>query len=312
MTLRLGLIGIGRWGRNYVTTLRQMPGIVLARAASSNPASAELVGPGCVLHRDWREVARATDLDGVIIATPPRLHAEMAIAALEAGKAVLVEKPLTMDVAEAESIRAAARRADRPVLVEHTQLFNPPFRALVEASRALGPVRSIRSEAGGQGPYRNDVPVLWDWGAHDVAMCLTVLGGEPDSIAVCRSRFEPRPDGAMESLGLSLRFQGGVVAELRLSNCVDKCRRFVVEHDQAVLLFDDWAEAKLTRHSPGVAWPEAGDGTPLPWIGERPLTEAIQRFATALATGDTESEGVDLGCKVVRVLARCQQVLVEA
>ena len=70
--LNLGLIGAGPWGHNYIRTIDGLDGITLACLASRNPESARLVGPGCKIHQDWREMIKTNDLNGVIIATPPR------------------------------------------------------------------------------------------------------------------------------------------------------------------------------------------------------------------------------------------------
>ena len=112
----------------------------------------------------------------MIVATPPSLHFAMAKAALEAGKPVLVEKPFTCDIAEAEALAALSRRLSVPLLVEHTQLHAPAFRALAALIPGMGGLRAIHARANAEGPFRPDVPVLWDWGAHDVAMCLSLAG----------------------------------------------------------------------------------------------------------------------------------------
>ena len=128
--IRLGLIGAGRWGRNYIRTINGLPGVRLARLASRNPDSARLIPTGCSIFTDWREMLSSRDLDGVIVATPPHLHAEMAFAAIDAGLAVLIEKPLTLSVAEAHALRERARERGVLAMVDHTHLFNPAFRAL--------------------------------------------------------------------------------------------------------------------------------------------------------------------------------------
>ena len=74
--LRLGLIGAGHWGKVYIKTLERLPGFSLARLASNNPESRNLVHEGCQISKNWQEVTSADDLDGVIIAAPPKMHAD--------------------------------------------------------------------------------------------------------------------------------------------------------------------------------------------------------------------------------------------
>src|SRR5258707_5147931 len=106
--LRLGLIGAGAWGRNYIQTIKALPDVRLTRLASRNPEGARIAPPGCMVVSDWRDLLDRTMVDGAIIATPPHLHAEMALAAMEMHLPVLIEKPLTMNVARAQAIRAKA------------------------------------------------------------------------------------------------------------------------------------------------------------------------------------------------------------
>ena len=113
-SLNLGLIGAGPWGRNYIDTIRALDGVALTRLASRNPESAALAGPDCEITGDWRKMLAAGDLDGVIIATPPALHAEMTLAAIDRGVAVLVEKPMTLNLAEAEIVLERAQSQGAP------------------------------------------------------------------------------------------------------------------------------------------------------------------------------------------------------
>ncbi|MDP6088321.1 MAG: Gfo/Idh/MocA family oxidoreductase, partial [Nitrospinota bacterium] len=166
--LRLGLIGAGRWGRAYIRTIQSMPGAGLARLCSSNPESRGLVDSACRITPKWNDLVEAGDLDGLIVATPPALHAEMAEAALSAALPVMVEKPLTLNLAEAERLARIAGGGDVPVLVNHVHLFHPGYAALKKEAARLGPIRFIRSEGGSWGPFRKHTPPLWDYGPHDL------------------------------------------------------------------------------------------------------------------------------------------------
>jgi predicted dehydrogenase len=213
---RLGLIGAGRWGKAYIRTIASLQMASLAAVASTNPETKSLVPAGCLVTPDWRALIALPSIDAVIVATPPALHHEMAIAALEAGKPVLVEKPFTCDPAQAEAIAALAQGKGLAVMVEHTHLFAPAFRALSAHIQALGGVRTIRGRANADGPIRPDVPVLWDWGAHDVAMCIDLLGPPQRQSA---RRLERRAGIAhAERLTIALEWLNGVTADIECSN----------------------------------------------------------------------------------------------
>lgn len=301
--VRLALIGAGRWGRNYIRTIAGLSGAALVRLASSNPDSHGLAPPGCVVDADWRAAVAAPEVEAVIVSTPPASHAEITLAAMVAGKAVLVEKPLTLDRREAEAIAQAARDAGVVVWVEHTQLFNPAWTALKTALATLGPILAVRSEAGNHGPYRKGgVPMLWDWGAHDVAQILDLMESDPDSVSTAWTARGEREGGDAGDVTLTLWF-GSVEARTRLCNTMDKCRRLAVHGERGVLLFDDMAVNKLTRHSPspGFAWP-MGVGEPLVVEPEMPLTRAVRLFAQAVRAPAPGPSPLELGVQVVRVL----------
>lgn len=304
--INLGLIGAGRWGRNYIKTLAALDGVRLARLASRNPERAALVDPVCVISADWRTLIDAGDLDGIIIATPPAEHVAMTAAAVAARIPVLVEKPLAMAIAEARQLLEQSRALRSLVMVEHTHLFHPAFEELCRQREGLGAICTIRGEAGNHGPYRTDVPVLWDWGPHDVAMCIAVTGGVPRvRSAVCDERREVG-GGIGESIRLNLEWAGGVCADIRLSNIADRQRRFTVFCERGVLVYDDLAQHKLVIHpvQNGVMQPK-GVGRAVPVVTEFPLTRAVRAFVAAIVAGDSAHPSLALGVDVVGVLADC-------
>ena len=309
--LRLGLIGAGRWGRVYIETVRGIDDVVLTRLASANPASAALAGPECRTTPDWREVAEATDIDAVIVATPPALHAEMTRAAVAAGLPVLVEKPLTLDGDEAEALFDFARAEGGLVWVGHTHLFHPAYRELTERARALGRVTAIRATAGAWGPFRADTPVLWDWGSHDVALCLDLLGRLPETATAGHLDSRRTEEGTGEILRLSLHFSGDIGAEIEVGNLrTERHRRFEAYFEGGMLAYDDTVDDKLIHHpeatAPGVP---LGLGRSIPFDATLPLTCAVTEFAAAIRAGARELAGLRLGADVVAVLGQCQKSL---
>ena len=297
--VRLGLIGGGRWGRNYVKTIAALDGVRLVRLADPDPDTWAVVEGGSAVTADWREVAAADDLDGVIVAAPPALHAGMVRAAVEAGRAVLVEKPLTLDVGEADRLRAFVAGRGGLVMVDHIHLFNPAFRRLKALAAESGPVREIHAVMGNHGPYRTDAPVLWDWAPHGVAMCLDLLGTAMPEVTAERAETRTVEGIVGEILDLHLRFPGGAEAGIRVGNIMDKTCRFDVVADGASLVFDDLAEDKLKVHP--------GGSVEVP--ARSPLAVVVEEFAEAIGTGGNDWTGLDLGVAVTRVLARCQAAL---
>lgn len=268
MKLRLGLVGAGPWGRNYVRTIEGMSEVRLARVAG---------------RADWRDLVRAGDMDGVIVAVPPAAQPEIALAAIEAGRPLLLEKPLALGVEAAQRIAAAAAERAVFVMVDHVHLFHPAFAALKRAAAERGPVLAIDAAAGGPG-LRAGVPALWDWGPHDVAMCIDLLGAAPQAVEA--AQLESGATG--ERLRLGLRFAGGVAASIELDTLREKHRRFAVRLAGQTLSYD--------------AAPPADPA-------ELPLARAVRAFAAAIAAGSTSLASVELGVAVVSTLARCEAQL---
>jgi predicted dehydrogenase len=306
--IRLGLIGVGPWGRNYARTIAECPNADLMAAATRNPASRALLPAGCDMVSDWRDLVARTEIDAVIIATPPRTHADIAIAALGAGKAVLVEKPLTQSVAEAHAIARAAQLSGRPVVVGHTHLFHPGFVRLCQEVAARGPVRGIRASAGNHGPYRADVSVLWDWGPHDVAMACAALGAPPATRAASRLALSQVGGIQAERIRLQLASAAGAPVTITLSTLDDRHRWFAVDLDDATLIYADRAPSPLTLHTAPGALPEmAGHGIAV--SDARPLTLLLAEFLDVLATGRASHDSLALGMSVVELLSQCEALL---
>jgi predicted dehydrogenase len=298
--LNLGLIGAGTWGRNFIKTIAGLDGIALTRLASRNPESSSLVEPDCVISADWRDLIAAQDLDGVIIATPPALHAEMTLAAIDAGIPVLVEKPMTLSLAEAESVVKAASAKNAIVLVDHVHLYSAAWEALKNDAKA-GPLITISTIAGNWGPFRQGTPMLWDWGCHDIAMCLDLVGHQPERVMARRIEARDVDGGTGEALGLVLGF-GHITAKIAISNLIsEKKRLFTAFLNDRELVYDDTLDDKLQlkiapkNQVKTVALTEG-----------RPLERALQAFSAAIQTGEADFKDAELGRDVVAVLEQLQ------
>ena len=312
--VRLGLIGAGHWGRVIIKTLSRLEGVELARLASCNPDSRTLVDDRCVLGDDWRTVAEAEDIDGVIIATPPARHAEMAHAAMSAGNPVLIEKPLTLDTGEARALLAFAESRDAIVHVDHIHLYHPAYRALKNEGLGLGQLHAIRSGAGNWGPFRGDTSVLWDWGPHDVAMCLDLAGQKPQNVSARLKEARHTDDGDGQAIALQLTFPGGLKADIELSNLRQSKKRFFAAHyDYESLIYDGVGPTPLVREPRAdgeKCAPEEATVLNVPDI--MALDQVLIDFAGAIKKGEPDIAGLRLGLDVIEVLAACQKALSES
>src|SRR3989338_453470 len=275
---RLGLIGAGRWGKNIIRTLESFPGAKLARIAG---------------RQDWQQAAHARDLDGLIIATPPASHFEIAQTAVEAGLPVLVEKPVTMEPGQARALLDLAQRRRVLVMVDQLFLFHPAYTALKEKARELGPIKSISSWGGNWGPFRQDVSPLWDYAPHDIYLCLDLLEARPSSVHAQLKASREVEGGRGENWLLQLDFKSGAGAELHSNNLSDKKqRRLEVYFETQALVFDDQAGAKLVLHE--LKGGALGPGQALKTDSNAPLNAVLRTFIESIQTGNRDLSGLRL------------------
>ena len=305
----IGLVGAGRWGTNFISTLRELPGLTLRRVASRTPATVNLVGSNCEIHFDWQDLVSANDIEGLIIATPPATHAVIASRAIMNNKAVLIEKPLTTDLQSALSLKATAEAHRAIVLVDHIHLYNPAWAAFKNAAQHLGPLLNVQSEAGAPGPIRTDVSVLWDWAPHDVALGLDITGAMPTS-AVCRKLISHEvPEGIAEQLSLKLDFPNQVTMHSEIGTLFKEKRRWLrANFRQGTLVFDDRLEDKVMMHEAGDSLHSVGTrGTPIPFEVGSPLEKILGAFASCIRAGQSFLSDIALAVQVVEVISRLER-----
>ena len=320
----LAVVGLGYWGPNLARNVAAVPGARLSWCCESDPAARERVEPlprGCRFSDSLDEVLADSELDGVLLATPVRTHAELAIRVLEAGKHCFVEKPLAQSVADAHRVLDAAQASGRVLMVGHLLEYHPgvaALEALIEAGE-LGRIHYIYTNRLNLGLLRSDENALWSLGAHDVSVILRLLGGEEPIEADARGECYMRP-GVEDVVFAFLRFPSGVSAHLHLS-WLDphKERRLTVVGSRRMATFDDMAaERKLTIYDKGFDesaehWGEyiarSGPATSPQIPDTEPLALEVEHFVRAIQDGLTPRSDGHSGLRVVRVLESLQAQL---
>ena len=181
----INFIGLGHWGPNlvraFINSQRATVGVVCDLSESRLATIHRNISTS--IRTSTNPLVAATDpsADAVVIATPTNTHFTLAQKALEAGKHVLVEKPLAGNVDDAEALVDLAQKHGRLLAVGHVFLFNNGIRAVKNliARGDLGSVRYIFSTRTNLGPFRTDVNALWDLGAHDVSIFNYWLDASP-------------------------------------------------------------------------------------------------------------------------------------
>ncbi|MGZ3663580.1 MAG: Gfo/Idh/MocA family protein [Ktedonobacterales bacterium] len=258
--LRFGVVGYGYWGPQLVRNLDRLAMGEVAYIADLSPErrqSAQFEFPGASVTPDLEEVL-ASDVDAIVVATPIRTHYKLARMALERGKHVFVEKPLTSNSADAEELVALADRLGRVLMVGHTFMYNPAvekLRSLVQDGE-LGHVYYIDAMRVNLGLFQPDINVMWDLAPHDISILNYVLGMHPVSVSAQGGSYV-RPN-VHDVVYLTLHYPNGLLAHIHVSWLnPSKMRRFTVVGDKQMAVYDDVeATEKIRVFNRGVDAPE--------------------------------------------------------
>jgi predicted dehydrogenase len=318
--LRFAVIGWGYWGPKIARNLDSLSHATVSLVADTDPHRlTKLAVNQPWIHTTTRlEELFRSDVDAIVIATPVSTHFHLAREALVHGKHVLVEKPLTTSVPEAEELVALAQEQQRVLMVGHTFEYNPAvneLRKLVQSGE-LGKIYCIEAERVNLGLFRNDINVIWDLAPHDISILLYLLDKKPEKIKV---QAHAHVQSNIEDVAhLDLEFVDGMNAHIHVSwlhPC--KIRRVTVIGDARMVVYDDTNPAEMIKvynkgadvHADPVVSYRYGEITipHIDWI--EPLHLECEDFANSIRTGTKPRANGEVGLAVVKVLAAAQEAL---
>lgn len=327
---KVAQIGCGYWGPNLLRNLVFQSACTVKRVIETDPERVAYVRsnyPDIEVSSRLDDVWRDTDVDAVIVATPAATHKDIVLQALEAGMHVLVEKPLALNVPDAELLCRVALEKDRVLMAGHTFLFNAAIDYLVDALkwRKLGTLFYIYAQRLNLGRVRADVNAWWNLAPHDVSILLHLLGGElPKSVsAVGMEYVQP---GVEDVVFATLTWSNKVVANVHVS-WLDpkKVRQMTLVGSQKMAVFDDVADNKITFFDHGVdRIPQKGEmefddktffqlkhrkgDVVSPFIDmKEPLKVEIEHFLHCIETGAKPLTGAEHALSVVKVMSAVEQ-----
>jgi predicted dehydrogenase len=316
----IAVVGYGYWGPNLARNISERPEFRLMGLCERDAARAVDFSrryPTCAVEHDFDELLLDPRVQAVSIATPPRTHYDLARRALEAGKHVMVEKPLATSVADAEALIELAAKVDRVLMPGHTFVYSPPVNKVRDLIRSgeLGDVYFITSSRMNLGLYQSD-GVISDLAPHDLSILLYWLGRPVTHIAAAgQSIFQ---HGVPETAFLTVTFSGGTTANVQISWMAPrKMREMVVvgskrmvryedtSSDESVRIYDrgldvsteapaTFGEYQLTYRSGDIVVPRIDAG--------EPLGLELADFAHAIRTGEEPRSSSALGLEIVRAL----------
>jgi len=313
---RIAILGCGGWGRNIVRTMAKVHSVAaVADTGEEARAQSAEFAPGAEIHTEPDAILADPEIDAVMIATPAETHYELARRALDAGKHVFVEKPVTIDLDEARDLVARSDERGRVLMVGHLLEYHPAILKLRELinNGTLGEVRYIVSNRLNLGKIRVRENALWSFAPHDIAVILRLVGSDPIQV-VCTGGSYVTPNIADVTVSQFL-FDSGVRAHVFVSWLHPfKEQKLVVVGSEKMASFCDITK-ELTLYDQRVDWnggqpvPVRGEGTKVEFGSEMPLDEECLHFVDAARRGVNPRTDGRNGVRVLSMLHAAQRSL---
>src|SRR5713226_7098453 len=312
---RVAVVGVGYWGKNLVRNFHELGALAALCDADRSVEAAYKRSHGDVkFYTEYRDVLSDNSIDAVALATPAVSHYEMAKAALEAGKDVIVEKPLAIDVKHGEDLVKLAHEKQQILMVGHILRYHPAVLKLQKLIHdgTLGKINYLYSNRLNIGKIRTEENILWSFAPHDISVMLSLLNEMPTRVS-CHGGGYLNHDVSDVTLS-HFDFPSGVQAHIFVSWLHPfKEQRLVVVGSDKMAVFDDMSEHKLVLYPHKVEWkkriPTAvkAEGEMVDLEDREPLRAECQHFLDCLeARTSPVTDGAE-GLRVLRALDACQR-----
>jgi predicted dehydrogenase len=316
--LNVAVVGYGYWGPNLVRNVTASSTMQLAALCERDAGRADAFRarmPGVAIEPDFDELLLDPSLDAVIVATPPNTHYALCKRALQAGKHVLVEKPMAKTSAQARELMQLADQRGLVLMPGHTFLYSPAVNKVRDLIHddAVGEVYFVTSSRMNLGNYQPD-GVVCDLAPHDLSILLHWLNRPIEQVsASARNIFQ---EHVAETAFITLTFEGGTTANVQVSWLAPrKVRQMMIVGSRRMISYDDtlsdepvrlydrgmefstpesFGEYQLTYRSGDVVIPRVEPA--------EPLALELQDFARAMLTGSTPVSHAQLGLEVVMAM----------
>lgn len=316
--MNFGVIGYGYWGPNVARNLANLENTELVAIAERSAAArqrAEKAHPGIRITADAAELISSPKVDAVAVITPVWSHYELAKSALENGKHVFVEKPLTANSAQAQELIELAERKNLKIMVDHTFLFTGAVRKISQLldDGTLGQLYYYDSMRINLGLFQHDINVLWDLAPHDLSIMDHLLPEHAEGVvATGQKHFNGHEDVAF----MTIYFPGKVIAHINVNWLSPvKVRTTLIGGEKRMLVWNDlMADEKVKVYDKGVDITSregvydllvsyrSGDM----WSPQLEQTEALRHelsyFVDCIDSGQNPHNDGSAGLRVVRML----------
>lgn len=250
--ITLGQIGAGTWGRNLLRNFAGLPNCRLKACCDKNTKVLESIraqyNDKIKVTQDVDDLLKDPGIDAIVVATLPETHARFSIEALKNGKHVFVEKPLALDIAQAEEMIRVAEKNKRFLMVGHLLLYHPAVKKIksyIEDGQ-LGDIHYLYSSRVNLGQVREIENALWSLTAHDISVAMYLLGQDPAEVSVTGNAYLRK--NIQDVVFVTLNFKNNIMAHIHAS-WLDphKMRKFTVVGSKKMVVFDDMESTEKIR-----------------------------------------------------------------
>jgi predicted dehydrogenase len=323
----IAVIGCGYWGPNLLRNFAENESAQLRWICDTDEARLAAMGrryPAAQTTGDYQKLLADPQLDAVAVVTPVATHFQIASEALRAGKHVLVEKPLTATVNEAEELIKLAESSQRTLMVDHTFVYTGAVRKMREivASGELGELLYFDSVRINLGLFQRDINVLWDLAPHDLSIMDYLIERQPNAVSALGSSHIEQ--GIENIAYLMLHFPDDFIAHFHFNWLAPvKIRRTLIAGSSKMILYDDIEPTEKVRvYDMGVTTNRVGDReadyqtlvsyrTGDVWAPKLDTTEALRHvvaeFLDSIRGARQPLTNGEAGLRVVRLLEAAQQ-----
>ena len=326
--MTLALVGVGRWGYRLVSKLLDHASTGQLYCHDMDAVRLEKIGrefPSVKVGSDYEDLLKNPAIDAVVIATPAASHYALARKALESGKHVLLEKPLTNRAAQAKHLVDLAKTQGLILMVDHITVYSGAARHMKNLidSKTLGKIIYFDAARTNLGLIQSDVSVVWDLAIHEFALIDYLFGEMPKRVSAHGAAFY----GEHEELAdVTLSFDSGMVGHVHVSWLSPVRRReLIIGGTNKMLVFDDTvASAKLTLFDRGVDHQPTdavsnetrftyrdGDCEVLEYDRVEPLVAVIDEFMHSISESRKPLTDGVAGLRCVEILESVEESLKE-
>jgi len=322
----IGIIGFGYWGPNLLRNFASVENakvVGVADLREERYLKSARMYPSVKFTKNADELISDPAIDAIVIATPVSFHFPLALRALDAGKHVMVEKPLAATGMECETLINRALRKNLVLMVDHTFLYTGAVRKLKELIKAdeLGTVKYYDSTRINLGLFQSDVNVLWDLAPHDISILLHLIPEDPVSLNA--TGISHTANGIENIAYMTLKYGSGLIAHFNCSwTSPVKIRQILIGGDKKMILFNDMEPSeKIKVYDSGysqksdeekrqvlIAYRTGDVFSPKIEIGEA-LQGVANDFIQAITKKTKPVSDYTIGMKVVRILEAANESL---